>query len=198
MTIAWKKILKSASRIGLLAVAPCLMADQINLGLLWLLPSSSSTGTEIVVDNLTGVFAFAPDFLVGDAITFENAEISYTLLGGGTFILPQTDYGPGVAQSVAAFPSGDLIEDITFVAAYLGSASFTIGSVTYDVAPGAQIRNRPFSNSGVGPELDVFSVAELYVDATPQLGPVVPEPSTLSMLGVGFVACLWIYRRERA
>jgi hypothetical protein len=142
------------------------------------------------IGNFTGAFSLAPDFPVVDSLVLADSEFSATRSDGTTFTVNLADIGPGVVGDPDLLvPDSDLFASATLTAT-LSSLEFLLadGSTFEAASSVVSVLLLPSSGSFLAP--GDFAV----IDIAPAMT-VIPEPSTLLLVGIGLAASWRGHRR---
>jgi len=180
------------------ALSAVASADSVGVGILSLDPSSTGTGDEFDIQNLTGSAALGSptDFTVTTPVTFDTLSLVLDFSDGSTETLTATDFtsdGFGGFDGNGSFNlTGDPITSATLTG--------TLSPTTVTLSDGStETLDGTFSASMTDPSgsLEEFDAAE--IDATVGTGVTpTPEPGSALLLTIGMAGLLGlVWRRKR-
>ncbi len=178
-------------------------ADNIPVGdLSYDAATLSATSASFDITNLTGANALPPDFPITTPVAISVAQIVVDLLGGGSVVLPGSDF-------TVVDPQGDV--DCTAAACDLSGDSVVGATLTGTLSPTSGLSGLPAGDTGIlagftttispGGCGDGSVVLETgcdtaYINATGVGGVVgAPEPGTWGLMLIGFVGLLVARKR---
>jgi hypothetical protein len=180
--------------VGLLSAVA--HADNVPVGELTY-DTISSSATQFDITNLTGTDSFPPDFPITTPLTITVTQVVVDLLGGGSIILPGSDFT--VVDS-----EGDV--DCTGADCNLFGDAITSATLTGTLSPTSGLSGLPAGDTGILPGFTtvltpgcggttlVDGCDGTIINATGVSsgggGTTVPEPNTWGLMAIGIVGLL--------
>jgi hypothetical protein len=173
-------------------------ADSYGVGVLSLDPSSSGTGDEFDIQNLTGSADLPPDFPVGTTLSFDTISLTLDFEDGTTETLTAADFTPDGFGGFDGNGSFDLTSDPITEAILTGTlspTSVTLSDGTTETLAGTF--SATLTDPSGGP-LEEFDAVE--IEATTGSGvTTTPEPSSGLFLVIGMAGLLGlVWRRKQS
>ena len=174
--------------LAVFAFSAIASADDFGVGILSLDPSSTGTGDEFDIQNLTGSADLPPDYPVATPVTFDTISLTLNFEDGTTETLSASDFtadGFGDFFGNGSFDlAGDPITSATLTGT-LSPTTITLSDGTTETLAGTYTATMTDPSGG---PLEEFDAAEIFAST----GSVVttPEPGTSFMLLFGIAGLL--------